>query len=97
MRPVWLCPLRLRDREWPGYPLTAGTTYVNVGFWGVVNVGPDAPQSPRNRAIEDEGHRARRAQEPLLRGVLRPATTSTASTAAPSWRGSRRSTTPTTD
>ncbi len=53
MRPVWLCPLRLRDREWPGYPLTSGTTYVNVGFWGVVNVGPEAPQSPRNRAIED--------------------------------------------
>jgi FAD/FMN-containing dehydrogenase len=57
MRPVWLCPLRLRrtgeDRPWPGYPLTAGTTYVNVGFWGVVNVGPDAPASPRNRAIED--------------------------------------------
>ena len=52
MRPVWLCPLRLRDRAWPGYPLTVGTTYVNVGFWGVVNVGPDAPQSPRNRAIE---------------------------------------------
>jgi FAD/FMN-containing dehydrogenase len=56
MRPVWLCPLRLRrtgeDRPWPGYPLTSGTTYVNVGFWGVVNVGPDAPQSPRNRAIE---------------------------------------------
>ena len=54
MRPVWLCPLRLRDREWPGYPLTSGTTYVNVGFWGVVNVGPEAPQSPRNRAIEAE-------------------------------------------
>jgi len=58
MRPVWLCPLRLRrggaadDRPWPGYPLTTGTTYVNVGFWGVVNVGPDAPTSPRNRAIE---------------------------------------------
>ena len=54
MRPVWLCPLRLRDREWPGYPLTRGTTYVNVGFWGVVNVGPEAPQSPLNRAIEDK-------------------------------------------
>ena len=52
MRPVWLCPLRLRDREWPGYPLARDATYVNVGFWGVVNVGPDAPQSPRNRAIE---------------------------------------------
>jgi FAD/FMN-containing dehydrogenase len=60
MRPVWLCPLRLRrgdagtDRPWPGYPLASGTTYVNVGFWGVVNVGPDAPASPRNRAIEAE-------------------------------------------
>ncbi|GAA1434543.1 FAD-binding oxidoreductase [Mycobacterium cookii] len=57
MRPVWLCPLRLRrddagERPWPGYPLSAGETYVNVGFWGVVNVGPDAPRSPRNRAIE---------------------------------------------
>jgi FAD/FMN-containing dehydrogenase len=59
MRPVWLCPLRLRrgagaggDRPWPGYPLESGTTYVNVGFWGIVNVGPDAPSSPRNRAIE---------------------------------------------
>ena len=60
MRPVWLCPLRLRRedvgeaRPWPGYPLSPGTTYVNVGFWGVVNVGPDAPHSPRNRAIEAE-------------------------------------------
>ncbi|MBS2938640.1 FAD-binding oxidoreductase [Nocardioides sp. J2M5] len=56
MRPVWLCPLRLRRQEagrpWPTYPLTSATTYVNVGFWGVVNVGPDAPQAPRNRAIE---------------------------------------------
>ena len=60
MRPVWLCPLEVRraatqeggDRPWPGYPLTVATTYVNVGFWGVVNVGPDAPRSPRNRAIE---------------------------------------------
>jgi len=56
MRPVWLCPLRLRrggaDRPWPGYPLRAAETYVNVGFWGVVNVGPDAPRSPLNRAIE---------------------------------------------
>ncbi|WP_090969949.1 FAD-binding oxidoreductase [Nocardioides exalbidus] len=58
MRPVWLCPLQVRreggERPWPGYPLTAGETYVNVGFWGVVNVGPDAPTSPRNRAIEAE-------------------------------------------
>ena len=56
MRPVWLCPLRLRradqDQPWPGYPLRSGTTYVNVGFWGGVPVGAQAKDSPRNRAIE---------------------------------------------
>ncbi|WP_415098754.1 FAD-binding oxidoreductase [Nocardioides sp.] len=58
MRPVWLCPLRLREgtadgeRSWPSYPLAPGTTYVNIGFWGTVFVGPEAPQSPRNRAVE---------------------------------------------
>src|SRR6185503_8501730 len=36
MAPVWMCPLRLRerDREWSLYPLDPGTTYVNFGFWG---------------------------------------------------------------
>ncbi|SDR81321.1 FAD/FMN-containing dehydrogenase [Nocardioides scoriae] len=57
MRPVWLCPLRLRDAEagtdpWPTYPLEPARTYVNVGFWGAVPVGDDAPDSPLNRAIE---------------------------------------------
>lgn len=58
LRPVWLCPLRLRDpeatgtRPWSIYPLLAGETYVNVGFWGNVPVGPEAPAGPRNRAIE---------------------------------------------
>ncbi len=53
MRPVWLCPLRLRgETSWPSYPLAPGRTYVNVGFWGAVPVGDDAPQSPLNRAIE---------------------------------------------
>ncbi len=53
MRPVWLCPLRLRgETSWPSYPLEPGRTYVNVGFWGAVHVGDDAPTSPRNRAIE---------------------------------------------
>ncbi len=58
MQPVWLCPLRLREagdvRKWPSYPLTPGTTYVNVGFWGTVPVGSEAPEAPRNRAIEAE-------------------------------------------
>ena len=55
MRPVWLCPLIAR-RDWPTYPLEPGLTYVNAGFWGTVHVGPDAPQAPRNRAIETKVH-----------------------------------------
>ena len=51
MRPVWLCPLvspgTSTGAQWPTYPLHPGTTYVNVGFWGTVHVGPDAP-TPRS-------------------------------------------------
>jgi FAD/FMN-containing dehydrogenase len=53
MRPVWLCPLVVRG-DWPTYPLEPGATYVNVGFWGTVHVGPDAPHAPRNRAVEQK-------------------------------------------
>jgi FAD/FMN-containing dehydrogenase len=65
MRPVWLCPLvstgsvstgSTAGGRWPTYPLDPGRTYVNVGFWGTVHVGPDAPQAPRNRAIEAKVH-----------------------------------------
>jgi FAD/FMN-containing dehydrogenase len=55
MRPVWLCPLVARQK-WPTYPLEPGRTYVNAGFWGTVHVGADAPDAPRNRAIEAEVH-----------------------------------------
>jgi FAD/FMN-containing dehydrogenase len=55
MRPVWLCPL-VAKRAWPSYPLAPDATYVNVGFWGTVHVGPDAPNGPRNRAIEEKVH-----------------------------------------
>ncbi len=55
MRPVWLCPL-VAKRDWPTYPLDPDATYVNVGFWGTVHVGPDAPNAPRNRAIEAKVH-----------------------------------------
>ena len=61
MRPVWLCPLRLRDtdgpgtaRTWPSYPLETGTTYVNVGFWGTVPIAPGAHDGDVNRAVEAE-------------------------------------------
>ena len=38
------------------YPLTLDTTYVNVGFWGTVHVGPDRENAPKNRAIEAKVH-----------------------------------------
>ena len=61
MRPVWLCPLRLREpagpgsaRTWPLYPMTPGRDYVNVGFWGAVPIAPGADDGDLNRAIERE-------------------------------------------
>ena len=51
MRPVWLCPV-VAFRDWPTYPLEPRRTYVNVGFWGSVHVGPEAVDAPLNRAIE---------------------------------------------
>ncbi|WP_370617534.1 FAD-binding protein [Mumia qirimensis] len=63
MRPVWLCPLRLREPDgpgsttrWPLYPLEPSTTYVNVGFWGTVAVPADAPAGMVNRRVEDQVH-----------------------------------------
>ena len=55
MRPVWLCPL-FAGKKWPTYPLQPRETYVNVGFWGNVAVGPEAANAPRNRAIEAKVH-----------------------------------------
>jgi len=70
MRPVWLCPLRLREphgpgsaRAWPLYPLSPGKTYVNVGFWGTVPIAPGRADGDVNRAIEaavgaHDGHKS---------------------------------------
>ena len=55
IKPVWLCPLRLRgDRAWPLYPLKPGRNYVNVGFWSTVPVAPGGTGSDVNRAIEHQ-------------------------------------------
>jgi FAD/FMN-containing dehydrogenase len=51
MRPVWLCPLRA-SRRWPSYPLEPDSTYVNVGFWGTVEIDPGAADGDKNRAVE---------------------------------------------
>jgi FAD/FMN-containing dehydrogenase len=59
MSPVWLCPIRLREpagpgsaRTWPLYPLRPGGSYVNIGFWGTVPIGPGARDGDVNRAVE---------------------------------------------
>ncbi|WP_119727804.1 FAD-binding oxidoreductase [Thermomonospora amylolytica] len=51
MSPIWLCPLRARER-WPLYPLNPGETYVNVGFWGTVPLAPGQMPEYHNRLIE---------------------------------------------
>ncbi len=59
MRPVWLCPLRLREpagpgsgRRWPLYPLAPARTYVNAGFWGTVATAAGARDGSVNSTIE---------------------------------------------
>jgi FAD/FMN-containing dehydrogenase len=59
MKPVWLCPLKLREpagrgsaRSWPLYPLKPGQVYVNVGFWGQVPIADGRGDGDVNRAIE---------------------------------------------
>ena len=54
MSPVWLCPLRQRDADvlWELYPLDPSVTYVNVGFWGGVDLPDGAAEPFHNRAIE---------------------------------------------
>ena len=53
IEPIWLCPLRLRDdASWPLYPIRPHHTYVNVGFWSSVPVGPE--EGHTNRLIESK-------------------------------------------
>ncbi len=62
IEPIWLCPLRLRDPAgWPLYPIRPDHTYVNVGFWSSVPVGPEPGYT--NRMIEEkvselDGHKS---------------------------------------
>jgi FAD/FMN-containing dehydrogenase len=65
MRPLWVCPLRLRssggplgdlpdgERPWPLYPLRTAETYVNVGFWGTVPIDDGRADGDVNRMIEE--------------------------------------------
>jgi FAD/FMN-containing dehydrogenase len=54
--PVWMCPVRQRDRtaRWPLYELDPDVTYVNFGFWSSVRRGPGELEGTRNRLIEEK-------------------------------------------
>jgi FAD/FMN-containing dehydrogenase len=66
IEPVWLCPLRLRDGAksggpWPLYPIRPHHTYVNVGFWSSVPVGPEEGHTNKlieRRISELDGHKS---------------------------------------
>jgi FAD/FMN-containing dehydrogenase len=53
IEPLWLCPVRSKG-QWPLYPLQAGETYVNVGFWSSVPRDPGGDPAAANRLIEAE-------------------------------------------
>ena len=55
IRPVWLCPVQLRDTAgWPLYPMEPGRLFVNVGFWATVPLRPGQPDGTHNRLIESK-------------------------------------------
>ncbi|EWT03290.1 FAD-linked oxidase [Intrasporangium oryzae NRRL B-24470] len=70
IRPVWLCPIRLRPNAvgsrdgldgattdgppWPLYPMRRDERYVNVGFWSTVAIEDGRVDGDVNRAVEDE-------------------------------------------
>jgi FAD/FMN-containing dehydrogenase len=62
IEPIWLCPLRLRNRSgWPLYPMQPGHTYVNLGFWSSVPVGPEDGYTNRlieRKVCELDGHKS---------------------------------------
>lgn len=62
IEPIWLCPLRLRDdRGWPLYPIRPQHTYVNIGFWSSVPVGPEEGRTNKlieRKVSELEGHKS---------------------------------------
>jgi FAD/FMN-containing dehydrogenase len=62
IEPIWLCPLRLRDEgDWPLYPIRPHHTYVNVGFWSSVPVGPTEGHTNKlieRKVSELDGHKS---------------------------------------
>jgi FAD/FMN-containing dehydrogenase len=51
------------SKPWSLYPIKAGTTYVNVGFWGTVPIQPGRADGDVNKNIEEavrqlDGHKS---------------------------------------
>lgn len=54
IRPIWICPVRARDRNvrFDLFPMDPDTTYVNFGFWDVVKSRAVRPEGYYNRKVE---------------------------------------------
>jgi len=54
IEPIWVCPVRQRQRDvvWDLYTFDPTTLYVNVGFWSSVELRPGESDGDRNRLIE---------------------------------------------
>ena len=52
--PIWVCPVRAPQAPFTLYPLTAGTRYVNFGFWDVVQSRQPHESGHFNRLVERE-------------------------------------------
>jgi FAD/FMN-containing dehydrogenase len=52
--PVWVCPIRAWNQahRWTMYPMHAGKTFVNFGFWDVVRTREAHPPGHFNRLVE---------------------------------------------
>jgi FAD/FMN-containing dehydrogenase len=70
IEPIWLCPLRLREKGtsssttsdgWPLYPIKPNQTYVNIGFWATVPIGQHEGETNRlieRKVSELDGHKS---------------------------------------
>ena len=54
IRPVWICPIRRRDkhRQFVLYPMDADRMYINFGFWDVVRGREKTPEGHYNKKVE---------------------------------------------
>jgi FAD/FMN-containing dehydrogenase len=56
IRPVWICPIGVYDRDssFPLYPMDPDRQYVNFGHWDVVRTRTQYPEGHFNRLVEEK-------------------------------------------